>query len=120
MTTDRPQTKPFAQWLQEQRGGNLHGELSEALAELVQTVMDTQRGGRLVLTVSVKPNKDGITCMVEDQHKVTPPKGDITPSLFYTDEHGNLSRRDPRQPELPLSKVQGGATDPAAEEAATA
>jgi hypothetical protein len=110
----RPQTKPFAQWLQEQRQGNLHGELSEGLAELVQTVMDTQRAGKLVITVTVRPNKDGVTCMVEDQHKVTLPKQDVSPSLFYTDEHGNLSRRDPRQPELPLKGVNGGQTNTAA------
>jgi hypothetical protein len=101
----RPQTKPFAAWLQEQRNGGLHGELSDALADLVAACLEHGRQGTLTLKVDVKPNKDGVTLLVTDEVKVRAPEADRPPALFFADAHGNLSRSNPHQPELPVREV---------------
>lgn len=118
---DRPTLKPFNATLQEQRRGELHQELSEGLAELVAAVMEHDKAGTLQLTLKVKPAGDGEQVHVIDTVKVSAPKADNKPSIFFADDAGNLSRRNPRQPELPLRKLEGGAqpTDAQAAEAAT-
>lgn len=103
--TEDGQRKPFAAFVNEQRGGALHGELSEGLTDLVRAVHDTGKPGTIALTIKVTPNKDGATVQVTDKVKVSLPEGDRGAAIFFFDEHGNLSRRDPRQIELPLQDV---------------
>jgi hypothetical protein len=105
---DRPQLKPFAQFLQEARKGGLHTELSEDLADLVTKVVDTGKKGSITLKLTVAPNSDGETVKVVDDIKIAAPKFDAKPTLFFHDAHGNLTRTNPRQPELPLRGVPGG------------
>jgi hypothetical protein len=106
-TAERPQLKPFGQFVQEQRNGGLHDELSVALAELVAQCVETGKKGTLTLKVSVVPTKDEVTVLVTDDVAVKAPKHDAKPALFFPDENGNLLRRDPRQPELPLREIRG-------------
>lgn len=107
---DRPQVKPFAQFLQEQRSGLLHAELSDTLADVVARCKEHNKKGSITLVLGIQPNKDGVTLTVLDDVRVKAPSGDRGAAIFYADEHGNLSRRDPRQPELPLQRVDGGAS----------
>jgi hypothetical protein len=108
-TDERAQRKPFAQFLQEARKGGLHTELSDELADLVHACVETGKKGKLALTVTVVPAKDEDgTVQITDDVKVTVPKPDARPSVFFADDHGNLSRTNPRQPELPLREVPGG------------
>lgn len=97
--------RPFTQWLQEQRGGNLHGELSEQLQQLVQAVTEHGKNGSLTLVVHVKPAGNGVNLLVSDDVKVKAPQPERPVALFFADDEGNLSRRDPRQPELPLREI---------------
>ncbi len=103
-STDAPeegaQRKPFAAFITEQRGGGLHGELSDALAELVLACLETGKKGKLVLEVAVASNKDLATVTVTDKIKVTAPEIDRGAAIYFADEDGNLSRRNPRQMEL--------------------
>lgn len=100
-----PPQKLFAAWIQEQRGGTLHGELSEALAEVSASVVDLQKAGSLTLKINIAPaGKEQNGVIVTDVVTVKAPE-DRGASMFFTDGHGNLSRRDPRQPELPLRDV---------------
>lgn len=104
LITDQP--KPFTQFLIEQRSGGLHSELSEKLAELVAAVAEHGKGGSLTLAIQVKPLKEAAgQYMVVDEVKVKAPEGDRGGSLFFADSHGNLSRSDPRQPQLPFREV---------------
>ncbi len=96
------QVRPFAAFLQEQRGGATHAEISDAFAGLVAACVEHGKPGSLALTIKVKPNKDGITVFVSDMVTVKKPLGERAETIFYTDEQGNVSRRDPRQIELPL------------------
>lgn len=97
---------PFTQFLVEQRQGGLHGDLSESLQQLVAAVEEHGKAGTLTLTIRVTPTSKGAsTYFVTDDVKVKKPEADRGASLFFSDGHGNLSRTDPRQPELPLREV---------------
>lgn len=103
--SDTGPRKPFAAFVQEQRNGGLHGELSDSLVELVSAVQEHGKAGSLVLTVKVAPNKDGMTVTVTDKIKVTLPEGERGAAIYFIDADGNLSRRNPMQTELPLKEV---------------
>lgn len=108
---DGRQRKPFAAWLQEQRNGSLHAELSEALGEVVAACGEHGKAGSVTLKLSVKPNKDGATFLVTDTVVMKKPDGDRPAALFFADDEGNLSRNPPRQTELPLREVAGASTN---------
>ena len=91
--------KPFAAFLQEQRRGGLHGELSESLQELVRAVEEHRKAGTLTLTVKVAPFGDG-TVAITDKVALKAPEGERGSGIFFTDEEGNLHRSDPRQQEI--------------------
>lgn len=98
--------KTFTAFLHEQRGGGLHGELTEKLIELVGAVMDHEKAGTLTLTVKVKPAEGSDrTVFVTDEVKAKIPEADRGSSLFFVDSRDQLTRRNPRQPELPLREV---------------
>jgi hypothetical protein len=90
--------RPFADWLREQSGGKSHDELSEALHDLVARVRDTGKAGSLQFTIKVATMKgDHDVLVLSDEIKLRLPEHDRKASLFYADQHGNLSRTDPNQ-----------------------
>lgn len=92
--------------LREHRGGGLHNEISEELADLVATCRALKKKGSLTVTLNIEPDKaDDRQVIISDDVKVKAPKAPTQPSRFFSDDAGNLSRRDPRQPELPLRPV---------------
>lgn len=103
-TEDRAR-KPFAAFLQEQRNGGLHGELSDAISEVVAAALEHGKKGQLVLTIDVKPNADGATVLITDKIKATVPEPNRGAAIWFVDGDGNLSRRNPAQPELPFREV---------------
>jgi len=104
--TDDQQVRPFAAWLQEQARGKTHLELSEALHDLVAKVRDTGKKGTLVLKVTVEPlDHDGDAMKVTDAIELKLPEHDRPASVAFVDHAGNLTRKDPKQPELPLRRV---------------
>lgn len=103
-TETTPERRPFAAIIQDQRNGGLHGELSDEMARLVEAVIAHDKKGKLTITLSIESNGDG-SVFVGDAYKVDVPQPDRPKSLFFTDARGNLSRRDPRQAELPLREV---------------
>lgn len=101
---DVVQVQPFAAILRQLRDGITHDEASRELAQLAQLVREVknhEKGGKLTLTINVSPSKVDNAVQVRGEIKLTLPK-DQSESLFYTDRVGSLSRRDPRQPELPI------------------
>ena len=99
--------RPFAEFLQRQSRGATHRELSEGLHQLVAKVQETAKKGVLSLTVTVEPSKDGRTLIVTDKIALKLPEHDRQASLWWQDEHGNLTRSDPEQLTLdgPLREV---------------
>jgi len=100
--------KPFAAFLQEQRGGGLHGELSDAISEIVAACIEHGKKGQLVLTIDIKANDDGATVVITDKIKAVVPQANRGAAIWFVDAAGNLSRRNPAQPELPFEAVEGG------------
>jgi hypothetical protein len=97
--------KPFAAFVQEQRGGGLHGELSDRLAEVVQAVLAVEKPGKLTLIVKVVPSKDGATVIITDEIKTILPEAPRGAGIFFVDADGNLSRQNPNQMEMPLREI---------------
>lgn len=96
-----PPVKTVSSILMEHRGGGLHNEASEELQGVVKAVKDTQKKGSLTITISVEPAKDDEDSVVlSDTLKVSAPRPTTKPSRWFTDEHGNVSRTNPRQGEI--------------------
>lgn len=96
-----PPIKAVTIVLQEHRNGGLNNEAGEHLSELVAAVKEHQKAGKLTIELTVAPvDGDPRQVKVTDVIKVSAPKAKPPASLFFSDAHGNLSRRDPRQPEL--------------------
>jgi hypothetical protein len=104
--TGAPARKPFAAFLQEHRGGGLHGELSDALAELVLACVEHGKKGVLSIKIEVAPNKDGATVTISDKIDAKKPEGERGAGIWFVDTDGNVSRRNPMQPELPLRELR--------------
>jgi|GEM_PF-5110975 len=93
--------KTVSSILMEHRGGGLHNEASEELQTVVKAVKDTQKKGSLTITISVEPAKDDEDSVVlSDTLKVNAPRPTTKPSRWFTDDHGNVSRTNPRQSEI--------------------
>ncbi|WP_342640914.1 hypothetical protein [Rhodoligotrophos ferricapiens] len=101
-------SRSFSAILAELDHGRVHDELTEKLADLADAVRDTRKAGTVTLTLTVKPNGER-SVEITDSIKAKLPEGDKAKSLFFVDEHGNLSRRDPRQMEMPLRDVEAHA-----------
>lgn len=115
-----PEVRPFAAVLQELRKGLAHGELSEALAEVVAGVIQHEKDGTLTLQIKVKAQGDGEAVKLIDKITKNVPRPEAKPTVFFADERGNVSRRHPRQQELPLRAVDDvDDDDQAAAEAAS-
>ena len=116
---DVERVRPFADFLREQAGGHLHDELSEALRDLVGAVAQTNKGGKLTLTISVKPMpKVAGAVLVEDTVKLAAPQLDRRNGVFFITPDNNLVRDNPAQPTLPLTGLRGGADTDARDDAA--
>lgn len=98
--TSDPPIRPFADVLNEIGEGATASELSDAFWDLLQRVQDTGRAGLLQLTISVGPDGRG-RIAVKDQIKLKLPEYNRPETAFFLDKHGNASRRDPNQPEIP-------------------
>lgn len=95
--------RPFAQFLHEYREGALSGELGEALNQLTQAVVETDKVGKLTVTLTVRPAaRRADMVIVSDEIKLAAPQADREQALFFVDANANLTRRNPNQPELPL------------------
>ncbi|GAA4059670.1 hypothetical protein [Actinomadura miaoliensis] len=98
-----PQVRPFAAVLQELARGAVHTEASEKLHALVDAVTEHAAKGTLTLVMEVAPIAKGDTSALTVSAKVTTKQPTAAQaSAFFVDATGNLSRRDPRQTELPM------------------
>jgi hypothetical protein len=93
--------RPALDTLRELRDGRFLDELSTELNDLTRQVRQTDKPGKVTITLNVKPvENDASRVIVSDLIAVTPPKVKKA-TLFYTTAESNLSRRDPNQPDIP-------------------
>jgi len=87
--------------LREYRNGRAADLASRKLAELVQAVDETGKGGSLTITIKVKPENGGgsqktLACEV----KAKMPEAALAEAIFFSDDEGALHRSDPTQREM--------------------
>lgn len=100
------QMRPITDTIREIRGGALQDECDAALHQLIDDCLLAKKAGTLTLTIKLTPPKESSDIMhVTGEVKATKP---VTPAqtLFFIDSHGNLVKRDPRQPELGLEDTK--------------
>ena len=99
--------RPFINTLAEVRAGGAIDDLDADLAALVAAVRHTGKSGELTLKITVKPASKGdiVTLMVTDDIKTKLPRLDKGATVFFADDTGGLTRRDPRQGEIVLRAV---------------
>lgn len=96
--------RPFADVVRELGSGRTYEDLTHGLAEVVEAVMATRKGGELTLKMSIKPNGEG-SVRITDDVKIKVPQPTRGDTLFFATAEGSLIRNDPRQDSLPLREV---------------
>ena len=94
----------FSDVLGHLEGGDAFEQLNDELAEVVLAVQTVRKAGEITVKLKVSPNGEravSVTCDIKT--KVPQPARAVT--TFFTDQAGNMLRRDPRQAELPLREV---------------
>lgn len=90
--------RPFTDVLRDIRKGKVVDRLGEEMAQVVQGVLDTNKGGELVLKLSVKPQGKGDNAVIVSAKISTKvPQADLPDALFFADLDGDLLREDPTQ-----------------------
>lgn len=111
--------RPFADFLREhlrrapeEPYGELHDDLSAALHKLTEAVQGVRKKGALTLTITVEPaGRVEHAVTVTGKVALKLPEPDPEEALWFIGRDGNLTRRNPQQPELPgLRTVAPNAT----------
>lgn len=99
--------RPITDVLRDVRKGAAVNEATEALADAVRAVDATGKAASVTIKITVKPS------VARDAEKriavaiaASLPRADIDEALFFSDEHGDLLRTDPRQEELRFAEAQ--------------
>lgn len=100
-------TRPITDTLRLLDGGAFLDRASQELADLVRSVDQTGKAGKLTITLDVKQVSGGaISITPHATAKVPEPKPDST--LLWATTEGNLSLQNPNQRSLDLREVQSG------------
>lgn len=94
----------FTYTINQLRLGDAQEDLSEALHECVETARLTGKSAHLVLKLTIKPHGHGQYELVDDVTTKLP-RAERGITLMFGTPEGNLSRNDPRQPDLDLRPV---------------
>ncbi len=97
-------SRPFIDTLRDIEAGGLLDELSETQHRLIDAIRLTGKGGELTIKLAYKPDGNGQMTIKADVKAKEPALSRGT-SLFFLTPEGNLTRRDPRQQDLPLRTV---------------
>jgi len=97
-------SRPFIDTLRDIEAGGLLDELSETQHSLIDAIRLTGKGGELMIKLAYKPDGNGQMTIKADVKAKEPALSRGT-SLFFLTPEGNLTRRDPRQQDLPLRTV---------------
>jgi hypothetical protein len=103
---DVGQVRPFAAVLQDINNGAVADQLAHDVQNLVQTVRQFGRKGKLTVTLEVAPRKGNAAALnLTARRDLKLPQEEPVESVFFADTDGNLLRDDPRQPQLPLREL---------------
>ncbi len=83
--------------------GRVAEDLTAALHEVVMAVQATGRAGKLTLTLSIRPNGDDSVFITPSVKPAAPEPARAVTTFYLT--AGGITRRDPRQGEIPFREV---------------
>lgn len=90
--------RPITDVLRDIRRGAVVDSASEALAEVVKAVLDTDKPGELTLKIKIKPRGKGDNVLlISVDLNAKRPQADLPDAFFYADLDGDLLREDPTQ-----------------------
>ena len=93
-----------AGWLLQHRQGQLHRQLSEALAAVLLACRDTEKPGEITLKIRVKPNPDYLGQMlISDQVLAKPPDEATSTAYLFNADALRLHGEDKGQLSIPLA-----------------
>lgn len=101
--------------LQNVRKGVCLSDISTAIREVSGAVSLIGKPGCVVIKLNIVPSSVNGALVIQDDITTKIPKAPKSASLFYADSDGNLFREDPKQEELKLRTVEGGAADATSE-----
>jgi hypothetical protein len=101
----------FIEALEKVDDGLFLNEIGDKLAAVVTACLARGKKGGIQISLGLKPGSKGRLEMVARVDSALP-KSDNYGASFYGTEDGHLSRRDPRQPELPGLDPRGEEEDP--------
>lgn len=92
----------FVKTVEQLADGRTVVDLNDALLTLVAAVRHTGKRGSLVFSLTVKPASkgDGHALILDDDVKLKLPVAERAATILFANETNELSRSDPRQPEL--------------------
>lgn len=97
--------KPFTDVLGEIENGQLLHDLTEAVYNIIASVMETRKAGKLKIALSFTPTGKG-TVNVDCDYEAKEPEHDRPTTTFFVGKDFSLQRGDPNQPKLPLREVE--------------
>lgn len=104
--------RSFNQFLSEVEDGELHGDLSKQLRDIVAALHDARAEGnsapKAKLTITFDFELDTDVIEIRGDMKVVVPKKKRGRSIFWATPENNLTRQNPRQHTLPLRDVSSG------------
>lgn len=103
--------RPFIDTLRDLEAGHLLDELSATQHSLVDAIRLAGKGGELTIKLTYKPDGSGQMTIKADVKAKEPVLSRGT-SLFFLTPEGNLTRKDPRQQEIPLRSVADESPEP--------
>ena len=92
----------FVSVVMEMRNGAAAIDCSRKLNELLESILETKKGGKITLTVGIKPatlRKDGSVGERDFTHQcsIAKPELDQGRSIFFVTQDGRVTRSDPNQ-----------------------
>ncbi|NQW40003.1 MAG: hypothetical protein HQ469_12630 [Cyanobacteria bacterium] len=93
-----------AGWLLQHRQGQLHRQLSEALAAVLLACRDTEKPGEITLKIRVRPNPDYLGQMlISDQVLAKPPEQATSTAYLFDADALRLHGEEEGQLSIPLA-----------------
>ena len=85
------------------RRGTLLEDAANDLTVLTAACEETGKSGTLTITIKIEPQKnDPSVLTITDKIVLKEPKPEVAATIAYINAQGEITRRDPRQPELPV------------------
>lgn len=105
-------SRPYTDVLRDINGGKFAEELTEALAEVVESCAATGKTGSITVVLKLKPAKgSGKVMTIEQDYKVKSPEFDQPQQFFFIANGNTLVADNPDQKKLPFRDVMAERND---------